>query len=431
MQRSGGQGTIPKGWRRVRLGDVLELDQPGAWGEDPTPDEPGVRVLRAADLTRDGQVKPGNAAWRRLSERDLERRLMQEGDLILERSGGGPGTPVGRVALVEGLGSVYCNNFCQQLRVDRAKCTPKYAARTLWHRYTQGVTARLEHQTTGIRNLDYAAYLNLPILLPPLPEQRAIAAVLDAIDDAIERTEGVIAATGQLRDSLLHQLLTRGIPGWHTEWKEAPGLGTIPVGWEVVRLGEVAKVQTGKAVNRKTSSGADIEVPYLSVANVKDGYLDLGEVKTLRVSKNEVGRYGLKSEDVLFTEGGDADKLGRGTVWKQEIPLCLHQNHIFAVRPHESVLKAVFLAFFAASRFGKNYFLGAAKQTTNLASVNSTQLREMPISLPPLREQQAISGLLDGVDVTIGEAKKERDGLQLLKESTADTLLTGRVRVGV
>ena len=100
MKRSGGQRTIPKGWRLVRLGDVLELDQPGAWGEDPTPAEPGVRVLRAADLTRDGQVKPGNAAWRRLSERDLERRLMQEGDLILERSGGGPGTPVGRVALV-------------------------------------------------------------------------------------------------------------------------------------------------------------------------------------------------------------------------------------------------------------------------------------------------------------------------------------------
>ena len=150
---------------------------------------------------------------------------MQEGDLILERSGGGPGTPVGRVALVQGLGSVYCNNFCQQLRVDRAKCTPKYAARTLWHRYTQGVTARLEHQTTGIRNLDYAAYLNLPVLLPPLPEQRSIAAMLDSIDDAIERTDAVIAATEQLRDSLLHELLTRGVPGWHREWKNVPGSG--------------------------------------------------------------------------------------------------------------------------------------------------------------------------------------------------------------
>ena len=81
------------------------------------------------------------------------------------------------------------------------------------------------------------------IALPPLPEQRAIADVLDSIDDAIERTEAVIAATETLRDSLLHELLTRGVPGWHTEWKDVPGIGTIPADWEVVRLGEVAEVR--------------------------------------------------------------------------------------------------------------------------------------------------------------------------------------------
>ena len=88
---------------------------------------------------------------------------------------------------------IYCNNFCQQLRVDGTRCSPYYAVRALWHRYTLGLTARLEHRTTGIRNLDYAGYLDLPILLPPLPEQRAIAAVLDSIDEAIERTDEVIA----------------------------------------------------------------------------------------------------------------------------------------------------------------------------------------------------------------------------------------------
>ena len=78
------------------------------------------------------------------------------------------------------------------------------------------------------------------IPLPPLPEQRAIADVLDSIDDAIERTEAVIAATETLRDSLLHELLTRGVPGWHTEWKDVPGHRHHPADWEVVRLGEVA-----------------------------------------------------------------------------------------------------------------------------------------------------------------------------------------------
>ena len=285
--------------------------------------------------------------------------------------------------------------------------------------------------STGLKNLSLNWLRNLLISLPPLPEQRAIAAVLDSIDDAIERTEAVIAATEQLRDSLLHELLTRGVPGWHTQWKEAPGLGTIPADWEVVRLGEVAEVQTGRAVNSKSSVEGSLETPYLSVANVKDGYLDLDAVKTMQVSKSEVDRYRLKAGDVLFTEGGDADKLGRGTVWKEEIPLCLHQNHIFAVRPDAGVLIAEFLAVFAASGFGKKYFLGAAKQTTNLASVNSTQLRQMLLPLPGIQEQNMIIGLMSVVGNSTQLTSKERDGLQLLKESTADALLTGRVRVGV
>ena len=181
---------------------------------------------------------------------------MRDGDLILERSGGGPGTPVGRVAIIDGFGPVYCNNFCQHLRVDASRCSPFYVARALWHRYLQGVTTRLQHQTTGIRNLDYAGYLAFPLLLPPLPEQRAIAAVLDAIDGAIERTEAVITATERLRDSLLHELLTRGVPGWHTAWRDVPRVGTIPASWEVVRLREVCDV-TFSGVDKRRIDGEE------------------------------------------------------------------------------------------------------------------------------------------------------------------------------
>ena len=154
-----GLGTVPTDWEVVSLKELLVVDQPGTWGQNPTPNDRGVRVLRAADLTRDGRVIPDGAAWRRISKRDRERRLLKDGDLMLERSGGGPGSPVGRVALINGFGSVYCNNFCQQLRVDAIRCDPRYAVRALWHRYLRGVTARLEHQTTGIRNLDYSGYL--------------------------------------------------------------------------------------------------------------------------------------------------------------------------------------------------------------------------------------------------------------------------------
>ena len=112
--------------------------------------------------------------------------------------------------------------------------------------------SHLEASMTGqaypaVRTSDVASY---PIRLPPLPEQRAIAAVLDSIDEAIEGAEAVITATERLRDALLQELLTHGVPGWHTAWKDVPGLGTIPACWKVVRLGDVAEVVMGQSPPR-------------------------------------------------------------------------------------------------------------------------------------------------------------------------------------
>ena len=203
-----GLGTIPATWQTARLGDVLALNQPGAWGDEPTDDDPGVRVLRAADLTRDGRVETATAARRRLSERDRERRLMRNGDLILERSGGGPTAPVGRVALIEESDPIYCSNFCQHLRVDPARLDARFAARALWHRYMRGVTERLEQRTTGIRNLDYAGYLLLPIPIPSMEEQEVIAAALDSAEAAIDREREERTALESLKASTADALLT-------------------------------------------------------------------------------------------------------------------------------------------------------------------------------------------------------------------------------
>ena len=203
-----GLGTIPASWDVERLGDVLVLSQPGAWGDEPTDDDPGVRVLRAADLTRDGRVQTEKAASRRLADRDRERRLMQDGDLILERSGGGPGTPVGRVALIQGIGPIYCSNFCQHLRADTDRCSPRFAARALWLRYMRGVTERLEQRTTGIRNLDYDGYLIFPIPLPRMEEQVAIADALSSAEATIAELRGSHGSLRELKLSATEDLLS-------------------------------------------------------------------------------------------------------------------------------------------------------------------------------------------------------------------------------
>lgn len=113
------------------------------------------------------------------------------------------------------------------------------------------------------------------------------------------------------------------------------------------------------------------------------------------VEKQKIERYLLHDGDVLFTEGGDYDKLGRGTVWQGELKLCLHQNHIFAVRPDRRQLNPFYLAYVAGSTYGKNYFMSCSKQTTNLASINSSQLKAFPIPLPTIDEQNEIVRILE------------------------------------
>ena len=187
---------------------------------------------------------------------------------------------------------------------------------------------------------------------PAAIEQRAIAAVLDSIDEAIERTEEVIAATERLRDALLHDLLTRGLPGRHTEWKEVRGLGTIPACWDVVRLGDVAIVQTGRAVNRTaTPDAGDLlkNVPYLSVVNVKDGYLDLEHVKTMHVSPNDLTRTDCVPAMCYSLKVAMLTSLAEGRCGEGELEPCLHQNHVFAVRPRDQALLSEFLSACAES----------------------------------------------------------------------------------
>ena len=204
-------------------------------------------------------------------------------------------------------------------------------------------------------------------------------------------------------------------------------MSRIPVGWHRTSLSDVAYIQTGIAKGGK-SPIRPIEVPYLRVANVQDGFLDLSEIKTIQIERSQIDRFLLQTGDVLLTEGGDFDKLGRGTVWRGELPTCVHQNHIFAVRLDNQQVLPEFFAAQAASPYGKQYFLSCAKRTTNLASVNKTQLSEFPILLPPLPEQRKIAQILRTWDEAIATVEQFIAALQRRKKGLMQRLLTGQVR---
>ncbi|MBV9998779.1 MAG: restriction endonuclease subunit S [Verrucomicrobia bacterium] len=177
-----------------------------------------------------------------------------------------------------------------------------------------------------------------------------------------------------------------------------PWLGEIPQHWELVPLKSICTIQSGVTLG-KLYIGEDLtEFPYLRVANVQAGRLDLLTVKTLRLPSHEAKRSMLQKGDVLMTEGGDPDKLGRGCIWNGEISPCLHQNHVFAVRPNSDRLRPHFLAALLGSHYAKLYFLRTAKQTTNLASTNKTTIGQFRVLLPSVDEQDA---MLRGLEVAV------------------------------
>ncbi|MBS1087040.1 MULTISPECIES: restriction endonuclease subunit S [Gluconobacter] len=202
----------------------------------------------------------------------------------------------------------------------------------------------------------------------------------------------------------------------------------LPEGWRKASLEDVADIRSGIAKSQKTIVNP-ISLPYLRVANVQDGYLDLRDVKTIEIDKEKINRFSLHSGDVLMNEGGDFDKLGRGDVWRGQIMPCLHQNHVFAVRPDQNKLDSYFLANLSASPYGKGYFLSCAKRSTNLASINSTQLKQFPVILPPLPEQKKIAAILSTWDRAIEGTEKLLANSQQQKKALMQQLLTGKKRL--
>lgn len=178
----------------------------------------------------------------------------------------------------------------------------------------------------------------------------------------------------------------------------------------------VADIVSGITKGRKIISGDLKEVPYMAVSNVKEGYIDWTTVKTIEATQDEIDQYRLMPNDVLMTEGGDPDKLGRGAIIKEPPQNCIHQNHIFRVRLSNAVLPEYFAEYLQHQK-AKRYFLGCAKQTTGIASINMRQLRALPVLVPPLNQQRIFAEHVAKVQETKRMVQNCLEGLEVLKKA--------------
>ncbi|WP_177225001.1 restriction endonuclease subunit S [Variovorax sp. 770b2] len=286
---------------------------------------------------------------------------------------------------------------------------------------------------SGMRqSITFSDLGRVPIAIPSHQEQRAIASFLDIetvrIDALIEAKKILLSALEQLKNSRLTQILT----GAELASVESGDqwLPKIPRGWNLVRLKFLGQIRSGVAKGKKYGGTSMVEVPYLRVANVQDGYLDLSSVSLIEVSDDEVERYALRPGDVLMNEGGDYDKVGRGAMWSGEVSPCIHQNHVFAVRLDDATI-APWLAAITRTAYAKFYFMNNAKQSTNLASISQGNVKEFPVLLPPEAERGRLLKSLNDELLRLSDlaehARKEIDLLTELRSTTITDAVLGRI----
>lgn len=402
------RSQLPSTWRVTKLGEVCEIN-PRRPALDRTDDAPTTFVPMAAVNESSGTI--ANALCRPFSEVRRGYTWFSEGDVLFAKIT--PCMQNGKHAvarnLIDGIGF-----GTTEFHVIR----PSHEVTADWvHHFVRRPELLRDASShfsgaVGQQRLSENYLKDSEIPLPPVAEQKRITAMLN---EQMAMLNGVRKAQDEclvLATALSTSYLQSIFP------VELGNTMSMPSSWRRIPLGDASEVVSGVTVGRQLREPTSRRVPYLRVANVKDGYLDLSEIKQIDVTEAEFQKWRLLDGDILLTEGGDLDKLGRGTFWSGQIPDCIHQNHIFRVRFDSSEVYPPFAAAQLGSPYGKKYFLRHAKKTTGIASINQKVLRGFPLILPPINEQLRIAKTLQAQQAAAAamaaEMRNESDALARL-----------------
>ena len=386
-------GEVPEGWKvrklkyisTIRLGTV---DKKSEDGEIP------VRLCNYVDVYYNDYIVPDLAFMEATASSDeIKHFTLRKGDVLITKDSEEWMDIAVSAYVKSDLPGILCGYHLAHIRPDKKMMDGEYLFRSF---QACGINDQFRVAANGITRFGIGKFWidSSLFLVPPKSEQSSIAAFLDhetaRIDTLIEKKERQIEILQEKRAALISHAVTKGLdPSVKMKDSGIEWLGLVPEEWEIKQLKLLARIQTGVAKGKDLKERTVIEVPYLRVANVQDGFLDLTDISTIEIEPHELGRYSLKIGDILMNEGGDNDKLGRGAIWDGQIVPCIHQNHVFSVRPFD-ISNSSWIDLITLSSYAKFYFTMKAKKTTNLASISSTNIGELPIIYPPKKQRDMI-----------------------------------------
>ncbi|MEZ4225968.1 MAG: restriction endonuclease subunit S [Polyangiaceae bacterium] len=391
-------GVVPTHWRTTRLKATVASIKNGVWGDEPD-GETDLPCVRVADFDRQRLcVVDPIPTWRAVPLSSRKGRMLSRGDLLLEKSGGGEGQPVGTVVLYDLSEPAVCSNFVA--RVEAAADTDSSFLRYL-HASLYGlrITTRSIKQTTGIQNLDGDAYLAERIELPPLVEQRAIASFLDrktaAIDGLIEKKERLIELLQEKRQALITQAVTKGLdPTVPMKDSGIEWLGEIPAHWEVTRFRRFCALSQGLQIPREErfNEPGPRRARYITVQSLNAG----ADFNGWEYIENPSARVRCTFDDILMARTGATGEVISG------VDGAFHNNFFKVQLQGSSMSKEYAVALLRCPRVKEHLLMLAG--TTTIPDLNHDEFLDTPVVLPPESEQDAIAR----------HAKKIEDDFELL-----------------
>ena len=400
--------SLPKGWEIKKLGEVCEVYN-GLWKGKKEPFLE-VGVIRNTNFTKDGFLDDSNIAYLPVEVKQYEKRKLQFGDIILEKSGGGPKQPVGRVVPFEKKeGEFSFSNFTSVIRIkDDKLLNYTFLHRFLFWTYMSGVTEKMQRRSTGIRNLQLKEYKQIPIPIPPLPEQKRIVSILDKVFSAIEQSrnnaEQNLKNAKELFDSYLNRIFSPENP----EALE---------GWEEKTLGEVCEINMGQSPKGTSYNTEGIGTPLIN-GPVEFGKEPFSKTKRIKFT-TEPTKYCKKGDLILCVRGSTTGRINIAG-----FDACIGRG-VASIRYSENQLWVNY--YILASR-QKIYNLGTGATFPN---VSSQILKKMMLPIPQIQEQKQIVAQLDKLQAETKKLEaiyqKKIDDLEELKKSILQKAFNGEL----
>jgi type I restriction enzyme S subunit len=421
---------LPESWAVKQIKETMDLES-GVWGKE---DESGYPVLRSTNFTKSGYIDFEEVTYRDIPDRKIDDKKLKKGDVLLEISGGGPKQPVGRVVFFDEKENedYLFGNFVKRLRLKdklSEENDPFYVFRFLERYYDIGQTETLQHQTTGIRNLDYRAYMSLPLPLPPLPEQKKIATILSSVDKSIEKTDEVIEETKELKKGLMQELLTKGIG--HSEFKEVmlgPKKVTVPIKWNIYSMSEIIEnTQLGTNLLGKEENKG---IPLIKMGNLVKGGFNFDKLEKVKSNSEveEIEEYLLEEGDFLFNTRNTPELVGKSATWRNDLEKAIFNNNIMRIHFNDFI-SSYYMSYYFESKIGWDSLKRIVSGTTSVAAIYKKDLLNAKVVIPSLEEQKKIASILSSVDNKIKKEEEYKSKLERLKKGLMQKLLTGEIRV--